>query len=90
MYPATNMYHNWIYLYPRIYMSGTGGGGGGAGCDLNHYVSAKNVGCAACLRRVCVFVWVRGGPCRRLCVIQIGCVRRGADLFLNEFVVILH
>ena len=34
MYPATNMYHNWIYLYPRIYM----GGGGGGGYDINHYV----------------------------------------------------
>ena len=36
MYPATNMYHNWIYLYPRIYMGG--GGGRGGGCDINHYV----------------------------------------------------
>ena len=34
MYPATNMYHNWIYLYPRIYMGGSGGGG----CDINHHV----------------------------------------------------
>ena len=34
MYPATNMYHNWIYLYPRIYMGGSGGGG----CDVNHDV----------------------------------------------------
>ena len=34
MYPTTNMYHNWIYLYPRIYMGGSGGGG----CDFNHHV----------------------------------------------------